>query len=117
MVEIRYGEQYELADLAGLSVAEAQAQYISEFDIPEPAKAYLNGKEVGKDLEPRITLSDDDRLSFEAKRHRRGLMLLGLLLATLAITVSLFVSDYTTDAAAIGAPAQSNPPIVMPTSD
>lgn len=41
MVEIRYGEQYEAADLAGTSVAEAREWYKSEFDVPERAKTYL----------------------------------------------------------------------------
>ena len=39
MVEIRYGEHYEMADLAGKSVAQAREQYKQEFDIPDKAKA------------------------------------------------------------------------------
>lgn len=46
MTEIRYGEYYEMADLAGKSVAQAREQYKQEFGIPDKAQAKLNGKGI-----------------------------------------------------------------------
>jgi len=65
MVEIRYGEGYQIADLAGRSVAKVQEGYESEFNIRERAKAYLNGREVAGDSEPRMVLSDNVVVSNE----------------------------------------------------
>ena len=50
MVEIKYGNQYEIIDLAGQTVSEAREQYASEFGIPEKAKAkYLES--LQRDIE------------------------------------------------------------------
>ena len=44
MVEIRYSNSNEVADLAGQTVREARKQFKSEFSIPDKAKAKLNGR-------------------------------------------------------------------------
>jgi len=95
MVEISYGEYYELADLAGKSVAEVRELYKPEFSIPDRAQASLNGKQLKKKLEPETKLGGEDKLSFEEKGSR-GLALLGAFLLTLAITGGLFAFTYTT---------------------
>ena len=106
MVEIRYGEYSEQADLGGKSVAEARGQYKSEFDIPDKARAKLNEKEVKPKLEPETKLNDGDQLCFEEK-SRRGMMLLGAFLLTLAVTGGLFTYAYLTTTATIGVTAVS----------
>ena len=60
MVEIRYGEHYELASLAGKNIAEVREQYKQEFGIPDRAQAKLNGQEIGKKHELKQELKDDD---------------------------------------------------------
>ena len=94
MVEISYGEHYELAELAGKSVAEAREQYTPEFEIPDRAQAILNDKPLKKKLEAEIRLEDSDMLSFEEK-SRRGLVVLGAFLLTLLVTGGLFAYTYT----------------------
>ena len=89
MVEIRYGEHYEVADLAGQLLAEAREQYKEEFGIPDKAQAKLNGKPVKKKLEAVTELGDGDEFSF-AEKGRRGLILVGTFLLAIAITGSLF---------------------------
>ncbi len=104
MVEIRYGEHYEVADLAGKSVAEVRELYKSELDLPDKAQASLNGKGIGKKHEPETELNENDELSFEEKT-RKGLVLLGAFVLTLAITGGLFAYAYLTDSTTIGATA------------
>jgi len=94
MVEISYGEHYELAELAGKSIAEVREQYTSEFDIPDRAQAILNDEPLKKKLEAEIRLEDSDMLSFEEK-SRRGLVVLGAFLLTLLVTGGLFAYTYT----------------------
>lgn len=95
MVEIRYGEHYEMADLAGKSVAEAREQYKQEFGIPDKAQARLNSKGIGKKHEPRTALSHNDSLTF-AQKSRKGLFFIGTILLALAITGSIFAYGATT---------------------
>ena len=89
MVEIRYGEYNESADLAGQSVAEARKLFKGELGIPEKATARINGKKVNSQLEGETCLTDDDRLSFSQGRGR-GIFLLGSLLLTLVVTGGVF---------------------------
>lgn len=96
MVEISYSEHYELAELAGKSIAEVREQYTSEFEIPDRAQAILNDKPLKKKLEAEIKLEDSDMLSFEEK-SRRGLVVLGAFLLTLLVTGGLFAYTYTVD--------------------
>jgi len=89
MVEIRYGEQYEVTDLAGQSVMEAREQFKAEFGIPDKARARLNGGKINGDLEPDTILNDDDRLSFAVARAKAP-FLIGALLLALAATGGVF---------------------------
>ena len=89
MVEIRYGEQYEVVDLAGQTVSEAREQFRAEFGIPDKARAKLNGRKVKGSLELDMVLNDDDKLSFAATKSKAP-FLVGALLLALAITGGVF---------------------------
>jgi len=89
MIEIRYSEHCDMAELAGKSVAEAREQYKDEFGISGKAQAKLNGKGLRKKLEPETKLSDDDKLSF-AEKSRKGLLFIGCILLALAISGGVF---------------------------
>ena len=89
MVEIRYGENYEKAELAGHSVSEARELFGGELGIPGKAKARLNGKKLNGSLETETYLCDEDRLSF-AESKGKGLFLVGAMLLALAATGGVF---------------------------
>jgi molybdopterin converting factor small subunit len=93
MVEIRYGDQYEVTDLAGQTVNEAREQFKSEFGIPEKANARLNGSKVKSHTESDTVLNDDDRLTFAVSRSRTP-FLVGALLLALAVTGSVFAFGF-----------------------
>ena len=95
MVEIRYGEHYEMADLAGRSIADAREQYKPEFGIPDKAQASLNGKGIGKKHELVTALGDNDSLTF-APKSRKGLFFIGVVLLAAAITGGIFAYGATT---------------------
>jgi hypothetical protein len=103
MVEIRYGEYSEQAELAGNSIAEAREQYQLRFNIPDKAKAYLNGKQVKKDMESNARISDCDELSF--KEGSKVPVLLIALLAALAVTGGMFAYTFFTATTTIGVTA------------
>jgi len=89
MVEIKYGDQYEVTDLAGQTVSEAREHFKSEFSIPDKAKAKLNGSKVKSSTELDTVLNDDDKLTFAVSRGR-GAYLIGALLLALACTGGVF---------------------------
>ena len=101
MVEIRYGDYNEAADLAGQSVAEARQQFKGELGIPEKATARVNGKKINGKLEGETCLNDDDRLTF-ARTRGKGVFLVGALLLTMAITGGVFATTATSDTATLG---------------
>ncbi len=107
MVEIRYGENYEMADLAGKSVAQAREQYKQEFGIPDKAQANLNSKGIGQKHEPVTALGDNDSLTF-AEKSRKGLFFIGAILLALAITGGVFAYGATTTTAGLTLTAQSD---------
>jgi len=96
MVEIRYGEQYEVADLGGDTVAKAREQYKSEFGIPDKTEARVNGKGIGKRHESRMQLGANDRVTF-GKKSMKGLMLVGALLIAMVVTGGAFAYTATSD--------------------
>lgn len=96
MVEISYGEHYELAELAGMSIAEAREQYKSEFEISDRAQAILNDKPLKKKLEAETRLEDADELSFEERERSRKPLFVTALLLALAVTGGLFAYTWTT---------------------
>ena len=95
MIEIRYSNQYEVADLSGRSVSEARKLFKNELDIPDKASARLNGKRVKGSLEADTLLTDCDTLSFAHPRGKAAYMV-GALLMALVITGSVFAYGYTT---------------------
>ncbi len=100
MIEIRYSEHSEQADLAGESVAQAREQYTSALGVPDKAKAYLNGKRVKKELEPDLKLSDCDELSF--KEGSKMPLLVAALLLTLVVTGGMFAYAQTSVSVDVG---------------
>jgi len=107
MVEIRYGENYELADLAGRSVADAREQYKPEFGIPDKAQARLNSKGIRQKHEPKTALGDNDSLTF-APKSRKGLFFIGAILLALAVTGGVFAYGQTTATITLGLTAESD---------
>ena len=108
MVEIRYRENYEVAELAGQSVAEARKHFKGEFGIPDKATAKLNGKKVSGKLEAETCLNDDDRITFARDNRGKGLILAGALLLTMAITGGVFAYTATSTSATMGVVAQTD---------
>jgi len=93
MVEIRFGDQYEVTDLAGYTVSEARKQFKAEFGIPNKARARLNGRKVRASIEDDMILNDDDKLFFVAEKSRAP-FLVGALLLALALTGSVFAFGF-----------------------
>jgi hypothetical protein len=93
MVEIRYGEQYEIADLAGKTVGETREQFRAEFGIPDKAAARLNGSTIKASAEAATVLNDDDKLTFGVARSR-VVYLVGAVLLALAITGGVFAAGF-----------------------
>ncbi len=93
MVEIKFRDQYEVADLAGQSVSEAREQFRKEFGIPEGASARLNGKKIDGSAEFDTVLNDDDKLTFTVSKGL-GVYLVGAALLALAVTGSVFAFGF-----------------------
>jgi molybdopterin converting factor small subunit len=94
MVEIRYGEQIEVTDLAGQTIGEARDHYKAAFGIPDKAKAKLNGSKVKSSAEIDTVLNDDDQVTFAVARSRTP-FLIGALLLALAATGGIFAFGFT----------------------
>jgi hypothetical protein len=90
MIEIRYQDDYESAEIAGQTIAEARELYSEYLDIPEKAMAYLNGQKVKASEEAETVLCDDDRLVFNVPRRNRVPYLVGALLLAMAVTGGIF---------------------------
>jgi len=93
MVEIKYGDQFEITNLAGQTVRKAREQFKAEFGIPDKAQAKLNGSRVKGGAEPGIVLNDDDKLTFAVSRGK-GAYLIGALLLALAATGGVFAFGF-----------------------
>jgi hypothetical protein len=93
MVEIRYGEQYEVNDLAGMTVSEAREQFRAEFGIPERATAKLNGSKVKAGAEFDTVLNDDDKLTFAVAKGKAA-YLVGAMIMALAATGGIFAFGF-----------------------
>lgn len=93
MVEIRYGDQFEVSDLAGQTVGEARELFKTDLGIPAKAQAKLNGSKVKSSAEIDTVLNDDDKLTF-AVSHSRTPFLIGALLLALAVTGSVFAFGF-----------------------
>ncbi len=93
MVEIRYGDQCEVTDLAGQTVGEAREQFRDGLGIPDKARAKLNGNKVRGHLEPDTVLNDDDTLTFAVAKSK-GAYMVGALLLALACTGGVFAYGF-----------------------
>ncbi|MFA5309658.1 MAG: hypothetical protein WC370_09280 [Dehalococcoidales bacterium] len=102
MIEIKYGEQYEVADLAGQTVSEAREQYKPELGIPKNTSAILNGTRIKRSSEIDTVLNDDDKLTFAATRSKAP-YLVGALLLALAITGGVFAFGFINATATLNA--------------
>ncbi|MBN1161715.1 MAG: hypothetical protein JXA17_07210 [Dehalococcoidales bacterium] len=101
MVEIRYGDQYEISDLAGQTVSEAREHFKSEFGIPDKASARLNGSKIKGNVELDTVLNDDDKLTFAVSRSRTP-FLIGALLLALAVTGGVFTFGFINASISVG---------------
>lgn len=93
MVEIRYKGYYEVANLAGKSLADVRQQYREKFGIPDKASARLNDRKIKAIRESEVSLRDADEVRF-AEPNGRGSLLLGSLLLALAVTGGVFASGF-----------------------
>jgi molybdopterin converting factor small subunit len=93
MVEIKFGDQYEIVDIAGQTVSEAREQFKAEFGIPDKARAKLNGSKVKLGAEMDTVLNDDDKVTFAVPRSRTP-FLIGALLLALAATGGVFAFGF-----------------------
>lgn len=116
MVEVGFREHYEMADLAGMSVAEAREQYKELLGIPDKAKAIVNGKEVKKAREPEMELGNGDKLAFQVKQRSRVLLLAGALLLALVASGGIFVYTWLSASVIIGATGDYDFAAVEPSS-
>lgn len=107
MVEIKYGDQHEVTDLAGQTVSEAREHFKSEFGIPDKARAKLNGSRVKTGAELDTVLNDDDKLTFAVSRTKVP-FLVGALLLALACTGGIFAATATSDTVTLGITVDSD---------
>jgi len=107
MVEIRYGEQFEVSELAGQTVSEAREQFKAEFGIPGKAQAKLNGSKIKGSAELDTVLTDDDKLTFAVSRGK-GAYLVGALLLALAVTGGIFASGFINATTTLNATTSNN---------
>lgn len=106
MVEIRYGENYDVADVAGKTIARVRNEFKSKLNIPDKARARLNEKIVSRRLEHEVLLNDNDRLVFTEKSYKALLFLTAVLLA-LAVTAGIFAFTVTTTTVTLNLNTQS----------
>jgi hypothetical protein len=93
MIEIKYKDKYEAADLAGMTIGEVREQFRDILNIPGRAGVKLNGASIKGNAEFDIILNDNDRLAFTAHKGM-GAYLVGAALLALAVTGSVFASGF-----------------------
>lgn len=102
MVELRYGDYHEVADLAGKSIAEVREEYKPLLNIPNKTKTKLNGKAINRKHESDTTLKDNDELRFVEKSNKVPFFTLAMLLA-LGATAIPFAFAQTTESVSVNA--------------
>ncbi|MBN1176348.1 MAG: hypothetical protein JXA51_01575 [Dehalococcoidales bacterium] len=102
MIEIRYQDNFESAEIAGQTIAEARELYKAAFDIPDKARAELNGNKVKIADEAEKVLCDDDILSFALPHRSKAAYLVGALLLAMTFTLGAFAYGYTFDNVTLG---------------
>jgi hypothetical protein len=93
MVEIKFKDQLEVADLAGRTVGEIREQYRKEFGIPHGAAARLNGVKISGSAEFDTVLNGNDKLTFTVSKGL-GAYLVGAAILALAVTGSMFAYGF-----------------------
>ena len=93
MAEIRYGDHFEVTELAWQTVSEIREQFRSEFGIPDNAKVKLNGSKIKANAETVTMLNENDKLTFAVPRSK-GLYMIGAFLLALAITGGVFAYGF-----------------------
>ena len=102
MVEIIYGDNSELVDLSGMSVADARRRYEARFNISGGAKARLNRRSLDRKQEREEILEENDILYFtEVSRFKQ--VLVGALVLAFAASASMFAFAYTSASTSITA--------------
>ena len=93
MIDIKYRDRFEVADMAGLTIGEAREQFKDEFGIPDKATAKLNGTAVKGSAEFDTVLKGDDKLTFAVSRGM-GAYMVGAALLALTVTGSVFAFGF-----------------------
>jgi len=101
MVEIRYGEHYDVAELGGETVAEARSRYEAKFGMPNRAHARVNGKGIAKRHEDKTEIGANDRIVF-AEKSRKGLIFVGAILIALLVSGGVFAFTATSTTVTLG---------------
>lgn len=96
MVEIKFRNNLEVADLAGKSLADVRQDYKAKFDIPDKARVKINDRKVRPTREAEIRLRDCDEVHFAVEKGGKGALLVGALLLALAVTGGVFAFGYLT---------------------
>ena len=103
MIEIRFKGNYEAADIAGLTIAEARGLYKPELGIADKAVAVLNGKKLNSTAEAATILKNNDNLEFKTVKGNKAMYLVGALLLAMAITGGVIAFGFNTSTATINA--------------
>jgi methionine aminopeptidase len=102
MIEIKYRDQFEVADLAGQTVSEAREHFREKFGIPAKATAKLNDQAVKGNAESATVLHEDDTLTFGVSRGRVA-YLVGAALLALVVTGSIFAFGFVNSTTSLNA--------------
>jgi hypothetical protein len=96
MVEIRYGENCEVGQLAGFTVSEAREQFRKTMNIPAQSRAAVNGRNIKPGAELDVVLKDEDKLSFDTHTNHsnRGAFLISALLLALVLSGGVFAFGF-----------------------
>jgi hypothetical protein len=108
MIEIRYKDSLDLADIAGNTVAEARESFKKSFGITEKAFAFINGKKVSPANEADTILYDKDNLVFRLPNGRGLVYAAGALLLAMVITSGVFAYGFTNASVTLSATTSSN---------
>ncbi len=93
MADIKYQREVETVDYHGHSVREARETFQALLDIPDHARAWLNGRRVKYKQEPLVILGENDELVFVKPSHTKLILLVALLMA-FSLTGGAFAIGY-----------------------
>jgi len=93
MAEIKYRDQFEEIEGTGKTISDLRRQFKDEFGIPDKAIAKVNGKKIKFDQETETVLKKDETVQFSRPTNKAAI-LVGALLAALALTGSIFAYGF-----------------------